>query len=68
MFSFHCLARRSRYSIISGILYCVSMCSSGNGTCPKKALRVSHSSTVLSLPIDQSITSCLNSRYASRRM
>ena len=31
------------------------MCTSGNGTWPKNALRASHSSTVLSLPIDQSM-------------
>ena len=34
----------------------------GNGTCPKKAFRANHNSTVESLPMDQSITSDLNSR------
>jgi hypothetical protein len=31
------------------------MWTSGNGTWPKKAFRVSHSMTVLSLPMDQSM-------------
>ena len=31
------------------------MCTSGNGTWPKNALRASQSSTVLSLPIDHSM-------------
>ena len=44
------------------------MWTSGNGTSPKNALRVSHSSTVLSLPIDHSMQRRENSRYASRRM
>ena len=44
------------------------MCTNGNGTSPKNALRVSHSRTVLSLPIDHSMHSRGNSRYASRRM
>ena len=44
------------------------MCTSGNGTAPKNALRVSHSSTVESLPIDHSMQRRENSRYASRRM
>src|ERR1700733_5505739 len=43
------------------------MWTSGNGTWPKKALRVSHKSTVLSLPMDQSMQSCLKAAYASRR-
>jgi len=51
----HSSASLSRYSIISGILYAVSMCTSGIGTWPKKALRARCSSTVLSLPIDHSM-------------
>src|SRR3989338_4673238 len=44
------------------------MCTSGKGTWPKKALRASHKSTVESLPMDQSMTNDLNSRYASRKI
>src|SRR6185295_6994967 len=44
------------------------MCTSGNGTCPKKALRASQSSTVLSLPMDHSIAIRSKAEYASRRM
>ena len=35
---------------------------SGNGTWPKNAFRASHKRTVLSLPIDHSIPSCLKAR------
>jgi hypothetical protein len=44
----------------------VSMCTSVKGTCPKNAFRASHSMTVLSLPIDQSIQRRLKLLYASR--
>ena len=44
------------------------MCTSGMGTWPKKALRARCSSTVLSLPMDQSMHTLPRERYASRRM
>src|SRR5918997_237212 len=68
MVRFHSSARRSRYSIISGILNEVSIWISGIGTWPKNALRASHRRTVLSFPMDQSMPRFLKLAYASRRM
>jgi len=44
----------------------VSSCTTGNGISPRNALRISHTSAVLSLPIDHNTQQGANRRYASR--